>query len=164
MSLPGTVARQRYRRTRRKKPTAKDGPVRGASAICRVLRCSRRILYAWMRRPSDPLRLWSTDYESQPWALRSRLVAYRKRWQTPDDPALPRVRGWDAIGACVGVSGEYAALLAKRKNDPLPVGFSATGRREAYLHAILDWLDGQNRPHLRAMAERAEKKPIRRAA
>lgn len=162
MSLPGSVARRRYLRTRRKKRVPKDGPVRGVDAICRVVQCSRRTLYELMRRPSDPLRLWSTDYESQPWALRSRLVAYRQRWQMPDDPTLPRVRGWEAIGACVGVSGEYAAILAKRRHDPLPVGFSATGKREAYLHAILDWLDGQNRPHLRAMAERAEK--VRRAA
>lgn len=138
--------------------------MRGVPAICRVLHCSRRTLYVWMRRDKDPLRLWSSEHDEEPWALRSRLVAYRKRWRTPDDPALPRVRQLAAIGACIGVTADTAAALAKREHDPLPVGFSATGKREAYLHAILDWLDGQNRPHLRAMMDRAEKKPMRRAA
>lgn len=163
-NLPGSVARQRWQRSRRRqKATAKDGPVRGRPAIARVLRCSVATMLRLTKRPSDPLRLWSSEHDREPWALRSRLVAYRQRWRTPDDPAIPRVKGWEAIGKCLGVHPETAEKLARREDDPLPVGFSATGRREAYLHAILDWLDGQNRPHgERARRMRAE--PARRAA
>lgn len=165
-NLPGSVARQRWQRSRRRqKTTAKDGPVRGRCAIARVLRCHPNTLDGLTQRRVDPLRLWSSDHDRTPWALRSRLVAYRQRWQTPDDPAIPRVRGWDAIGQTIGVHPETAERLARRGYDPLPVGFSATGKREAYLHAILDWLDAQNRPHgARRPKVPRQVEPARRAA
>ena len=122
-----------------------DGIVKGREAIARELRVSLRTMQRWVRRASDPLRLWSSEHDRVPWALRSRLVAYRQRRQ--GDPEQPRIVGWAAIAATLGVSVRCAQDLAGREHDPLPVAKSRA-RVWAYAHALLDWLDGQNRPHV----------------
>lgn len=141
--------------------------VRGIPAIAVVLACSRatvrRIARKAPRADIGPLRLWSAAHDPMPWSLHERLTMYRRRWRTPDDPSLARVQNWPAIAACLGVNAETAERLARREHDPLPVGFTATGKREAYLHALLDWLDAQSRPHVVRVEERRERAE-RRAA
>lgn len=120
--------------------------VKGQKAIATVLRVSVSTVKRWERRPVDPLRLWSSAHDPSPWALRSRLVAYRQR--RLEDPEQPRTVGWAAIGALLGVSVDLAQSLASRPRDPLPV--TRGPRVWAHTHALLDWLDGQHRPHVRA--------------
>lgn len=120
--------------------------VRGQKAIAEVLRVSIATVKRWERRPSDPLRLWSSEHDPSPWALRSRLVAYRQR--RLGDLEQPRTEGWVAIAALLGVSVDLAQDLAARPRDPLPV--TRGSRVWAHTHALLDWLDGQHRPHVLA--------------
>ena len=135
-----------------------DLVVRGRRDIAKVLGRSIRTVVRWQHRPSDPLRLWSSDHDPTPWALRSRLVAYRQRRNA--DPDAPRVQSWATIAAMLGprvvgrdgdvrqgVSVDHAQRLAVRAKDPLPT--ERSGRRVwAYTYAVLDWVDAQNRPHV----------------
>ena len=123
-----------------------DGVVKGRDDICAELRVSWATVRRWQRRPSDPLRLWSSAHDPSPWALRSRLVAYRQR--RLEDPEQPRTVGWASIAALLGVSVDLAQSLASRPRDPLPV--TRGPRVWAHTHALLDWLDGQHRPHVLA--------------
>lgn len=129
-----------------------DRVIRTEDAIAEVLGCSRSTVVRLARRPVDPLRLWSSDYDRTPWALESRLVWYRRRWKTPDDPEIPRAADWPAIAAKLGVCTKTARALALRPHDPLPVRWTAGGRREAFEHALLDWVDARNRLHVDLMA------------
>lgn len=120
--------------------------VKGQKAIARELRCSIATMKRWQRLPSDPLRLWSSEHDRRPWALRSRLVAYRLRRQ--EDPAAVRIVSWAGIAALVVMSVDQAQRLERRQEDPLPVARDPHGGVWAYKDALLDWLDAQNRPHV----------------
>lgn len=125
-----------------------DETVRGIKSVAEVLGCSPATVYELLARPSDPLRLFSADHDRSPWAPRSRLVAFRRRWRSPEDlPEADRVSGWVAVAQLVGTSVRLAQTLADREVDPLPVLRTRTGRVFAIREALLDWLDGQNRPH-----------------
>ncbi len=132
-----------------------DEAVRGVKSLCVLLGCTHRTLYALAARPVDPLRLWSAAHDPTPWQLRSRLVAFRRRWRTPEDPALvsSRLLGWMRIaGALPGPRGGRMSLatarrLAEREVDPLPVHRTREGKPYAYREALLDWLDWQTRRH-----------------
>ncbi len=136
-------------------PEPPDDAVRGVKSLCALLGCSRGTLYALRRRRTDPLRLWSAEHDPTPWQTRSRLLAFRRRWRSPGDPALAssRVDGWLAIakelpGPRGGhMSVDLAQKLAHRDEDPLPVRRTRQGRPFAYREALLDWLDGQTRHH-----------------
>jgi hypothetical protein len=122
--------------------------VKGIKSVAGVLGCSPATVYELLARPSDPLRLFSADHDRSPWQLRSRLVAFRRRWQSPESiPEADRVSGWVAVARIIGTSVRLAQTLADRKADPLPVLRTRTGRVFAIREALLDWLDGQNRPH-----------------
>lgn len=152
-------------------PDPADDAVRGVKSLCALLGCSRGTLYALRRRRTDPLRLWSAEHDPTPWQTRSRLVAFRRRWRNPGDPALAssRVDGWLAIakelpGPRGGhMSVDLAQKLAARDEDPLPVSRTRQGRPFAYREALLDWLDGQTRHHGHRSALVTEKKRRNRA-
>jgi hypothetical protein len=75
-------------------------------------------------------------------------VAFRRRWRSAENlPEADRVSGWVAVAQLVGTSVRLAQTLADREADPLPVLRTRTGRVFAIREALLDWLDGQNRPH-----------------
>jgi hypothetical protein len=125
-----------------------DETVRGIKSVAEVLGCSPATVYELLARPSDPLRLFSADHDRSPWAPRSRLVAFRRRWRSAENlPEADRVSGWVAVAQLVGTSVRLAQTLADREVDPLPVLRTRTGRVFAIREALLDWLDGQNRPH-----------------
>ena len=83
-----------------------DGVVKGQKAIAAVLRVSVSTVKRWERLPVDRLRLWDCEHDPSPWALRSRLVAYRQR--RLEDPEQPRTVGWASIAALLGVSVDLA--------------------------------------------------------
>jgi hypothetical protein len=131
--------------------------VQGLKAIAEVLGCSVATVQRLLRRPFDPvrfrcgpLRLLRADYEREPWYPRSRLLAFRRRWQTPDDPALLAtvVEGWVRVARIARVSVDLAQALAAREVDPLPVWYTRTGRVRALPCALRDWYDAHHGPHI----------------
>lgn len=135
--------------------------VQGLAEIARVVGCSVPSLYQLLARTSDPLRLLKAPHERKPWQSRAQLVAFRRRWANPNDPAIEVVRGWLAIAKTVRVSVTSAKELAVRPVDPLPVFRQGVGVR-AFRCALLDWFDAQQRQHVLRSGEskmRSEAEP-----
>lgn len=147
-----------------------DERVRGLRAVARVLGCSVATVGRLLRRPRDPLRLLRAEYEREPWHLRSRLLAFRRRYRAkrdergaPMDPELlaTAVSGWIRIARIARVTVQQAQDLARREVDPLPVWYTRTGRVRALPCAVRDWYDAQPRQHVDLLAEgmRSEAEP-----
>lgn len=131
--------------------------VQGLKAVAAVLGCSVDTVERLLRQPVDPLRLLRARHEREPWNLRSRLLAYRKRrnsrrdrWGNPLDPELLAtvLDGWIRIARLVRVSVDQAQELARREVDPLPVWYTRAGRVRALPCAVRDWYDAQHRQHV----------------
>jgi hypothetical protein len=131
--------------------------VTGLKAIAKILGCSVATVQRLLRRPYDrerfrcgPLRLMRARHEREPWYPRARLLAFRRRWRTPDDPALLAtvVEGWVRVARIARVSVDLAQELATREVDPLPVWYTRTGRVRALPCALRDWYDAQHQPHI----------------
>jgi hypothetical protein len=124
--------------------------IQGLRAVAHVLGCSVATVKRLLRRKRDPLRLLRADHEREPWHLRSRLLAFRRRWRTPEDAELLAtvLEGWLRIAKVARVTVRQAQELARREVDPLPVWYTRTGRARALPCALRDWYDGQQRQHV----------------